>query len=144
MLNNKRFFTFHPTLFSKAILMRNHDPPTYLRNRIQAFRAAQNIIPDLRAELPDDCHSGGGAKRTYIEVKTVSGLSQWYLPVWGDRAVERRNTVIKRRLPQKQTRDTNQTDSGLVTQRLDQIGPIHPAHLVGLVRPVTWSTNWWP
>ena len=77
-------------LFSKAILMRNHDPPTYLRNRIQAFRAAQNIIPDLRAELPDDCHSGGGAKRTYIEVKTVSGLSQWYLPVWGDRAVERR------------------------------------------------------
>ena len=42
----------------------------------------------------------------YIEVKTVSGLSQWYLPVRGDRAVERRNTVIKRRLPRKQTRDT--------------------------------------
>ena len=43
-------------------------------NRNQAFRAAQTIIPDIRAELPDD--NGGGTKRTYIEVKTVSGLSQ--------------------------------------------------------------------
>ena len=56
------------------------------------------------AELLDD--SGGGTKRTYIEVKTVSGFSQWYFRVRGDRAVERRNTAIKRRLLWKQTRDT--------------------------------------
>ena len=43
-------------------------------NRNKAFRAALTIIPDIQAELPDD--SGEGTRRTYIEVKTVSSLSQ--------------------------------------------------------------------
>lgn len=42
-------------------------------NRNQAFRAAQAIRPDLRAEHPDN---NGGTKTTYLEVKTVSGMSQ--------------------------------------------------------------------
>ena len=68
--------------------------------------------------------------RTYIEVKTVSGLSQWYLPVRGDRAVERRDTAVKReykKAAMKADQRYYQTDSGPVTQRLVQIGPIHPA-----------------
>ena len=56
-------------------------------NRNQAFRAAQAIIPDIRAELPDN---NGGTKTTYIERKTVSGMSQWYHPVREGRAMERR------------------------------------------------------
>ena len=53
-------------------------------NRNQAFRAAEAIII---AELPDN---NGGTKTTYIERKTVSGLSQWYHPVREGRARERR------------------------------------------------------
>ena len=62
-------------------------------NRAQAFRAAQTIIPDLSVELPDAL---GGTTRHYVEVKTVSGLSRWYLPARGERAVERRNAAIHR------------------------------------------------
>jgi len=56
-------------------------------NRNQAFRAVQAIIPDIRAELPDN---NGGTKTTYIEVKTVSGMAQWYHPVREGRVMERR------------------------------------------------------
>ena len=62
-------------------------------NRAQAFRAAQTIIPDLSVELPDAL---GGTRRQYVEVKTVSGLTKWYLPARGERAVERRNMAITR------------------------------------------------
>ena len=56
----------------------------------QAFRAAQTIITDIRAELRE----GGVMKRNYIEVKNISGLSQRYLPVREDRAVRRRDIAI--------------------------------------------------
>ena len=65
--------------------------PQQPHNRAQAFRAAQTIIPDLRAELPD---SLGGTRREYLEVKTVSGLTRWYLPATGARAVEKRVLAI--------------------------------------------------
>ena len=47
----------------------------------------------LSVELPDAL---GGTTRHYVEVKTVSGLSRWYLPARGERAVERRNAAIHR------------------------------------------------
>ena len=53
-------------------------------NSNQAFRA---IIPDIRAELPDN---NGGNKTTYIEVKTLSEMSQWYHTVREVRAMETR------------------------------------------------------
>ena len=95
-------------------------------NRAQAFRAAQTIIPDIRAELPE----GGVMKRTYIEVKTVSGLSQWYLPVREDRAVKRRDIAVSKEYEtaaKKADQKYYNTDSGPITQRLVQIGPIYPA-----------------
>jgi hypothetical protein len=92
----------------------------------------------LRAELPDD---NGGTKTTYMEVKTVSGLSQWYHParrreqnpVRGTRAVERRELTIVKEY-EKAAKDNDQkyfkTDNGPITQRLGQIGPIFPAPFV--------------
>ena len=93
-------------------------------NRAEGFRAAQTIIPDIRAELPDEL---AGTRRTYMEVKTVSGLTRWYKPVRGERAVERRVLAITteytsaaRAADQKYY----QTDAGPITQRLHQISPI--------------------
>ena len=95
-------------------------------NRDQAFRAAQAIIPDLRVELPD---RGGGTKRTYMEVKTISG-QKWYHPVQGERAVARRALAIVREYSTN-AREADikyyGTESGPITRRLAQIGPIEPA-----------------
>ena len=44
---------------------------SFVTSIANAFRAAQTIIPDIRAELPDTL---GGTRREYLEVKTVSGL----------------------------------------------------------------------
>ena len=44
---------------------------------MQGHQARQYLIPDIRADLPD---AAFGTKRTYIEVKTVSGEG-WYQSV---------------------------------------------------------------
>ena len=90
-------------------------------NRLNAFRAAQTIIPDIRAELPDET---GGTRRRYLEVKTVSGLTKWYHPVRGERAVERRVLAIKQEYKTAAaTADQRYygTDTGPITQRLGQM-----------------------
>ena len=90
-------------------------------NRLNAFRAAQTIIPDIRAELPDET---GGTRREYLEVKTVSGLTKWYLPVRGERAVERRVLAINREYKTAAaTADQRYygTETGPISQRLSQI-----------------------
>ena len=46
-------------------------------NRVQGNQARQSIIPDIRADLPDP---ELGTKRTYLEIKTVSG-AKWYQSV---------------------------------------------------------------
>lgn len=93
-------------------------------NRAQGFRAAQTIIPDIRVELPDEA---SGTKRSYLEVKTVTGLSRWYNPVRGERAVERRVLAITQEYNsaarQADLRYYN-TEAGPITQRLAQISPI--------------------
>ena len=65
--------------------------PQQALNRVQQNQARQSIIPDIRADLP---HPTLGNKRTYIEIKTVSG-SKWYKLVRERRrAVERRVAAI--------------------------------------------------
>ena len=59
-------------------------------NRIQARQARDPLTPDLRVDLPNET---GNAARTYIELKTVSGLTKWYRNP-RVRAVERRVTEI--------------------------------------------------
>ena len=60
-------------------------------NRVQGNQARQSIIPDIRADLPDP---ELGTKRTYMEIKTVSG-AKWYQSVREKkRAVERRVAAI--------------------------------------------------
>ena len=93
-------------------------------NRAEGFRAAQTIIPDLRAELPD---AAAGTRRSYLEVKTVSGFTRWYNPVAGERAVERRVLAIEqeyRRAAKAADLKYYQTEAGPITQRLNQISPI--------------------
>ena len=93
-------------------------------NRAEGFRAAQTIIPDLRAELPDEA---AGTRRSYLEVKTVSGFTRWYNPVAGERAVERRVLAIEqeyRRAAKAADLKYYQTEAGPITQRLNQISPI--------------------
>ena len=90
-------------------------------NRAEAFRAAQTIIPDIRAELPDDL---GGTSRKYLEVKTVSGLTRWYLPVRGERAVERRTIAISQEYKTAASAADMkyyQTENGPISQRLNTI-----------------------
>jgi hypothetical protein len=70
--------------------------------------------------LPDD---NVGTKTTYMEVKTVSGMSQWYHParrreqhpVMGTRAVERRELAIAKEY-EKDAKENDQkyfnTDNG--------------------------------
>ena len=90
-------------------------------NRLNGFRAAQTIIPDIRAELPDEA---GGTRRQYLEVKTVSGLTKWYNPVRGERAVERRVLAIRKEYETAaKTADQRYygTDHGPICQRLSQI-----------------------
>ena len=55
-------------------------------NRVQARQARDPLTPDIRVDLPD---GAGATKRTYIEIKTCSGTSQWYRNP-RERAVERR------------------------------------------------------
>ena len=79
------------------------------------------IIPDIRAELPDEA---GGTRRQYLEVKTVSGLTKWYNPVRGERAVERRVLAIRKEYETAaKTADQRyyDTDHGPICQRLSQI-----------------------
>ena len=93
-------------------------------NRAEGFRAAQTIIPDIRAEMPDEL---AGTRRTYMEVKTVSGLTRWYKPVTGERAVERRVLAIGNEYSsaaKAADQKYYQTDAGPITQRLHQISPI--------------------
>ena len=93
-------------------------------NRAEAFRAAQTIIPDIRAELPDEL---GGTSRKYLEVKTVSGLSRWYLPVRGDRAVERRTLAIDQEYKNAASAADQKyynTNNGPISQRLNTISLI--------------------
>ena len=90
-------------------------------NRAEAFRAAQTIIPDIRAELPDEL---GGTSRKYLEVKTVSGMTRWYLPVRGERAVERRTIAISQEYKNAATAADQKyynTDNGPISQRLNTI-----------------------
>ena len=90
-------------------------------NRAEAFRAAQTIIPDIRAELPDDL---GVTSRKYLEIKTVSGLTRWYLPVRGERAVERRNIAIDQEYKSAASAADMkyyQTENGPISQRLNTI-----------------------
>ena len=92
-------------------------------NRAEGFRAAQTIIPDIRVELPDPA---AGTKRTYVEVKTVSGKT-WYHPVRGERAVERRVLAIGNEYSdaaRKADEKYYNTQAGPITQRLRQISPI--------------------
>ena len=95
-------------------------------NRIQAGQARQLMIPDIRADIPDE--TGGSTKSTLIEVKTVSGLTAWYLPVTAeDRAVEKRVKEITREYA-KEAKKADlkffKTENGPVTMRLAQVGPI--------------------
>ena len=61
---------------------------------------------------------------TYLEVKTVSGLSQWYhSPVREDRAVMKRDKAIKKEYEtaaKKADQWYFNTDCGSITQRLVQ------------------------
>ena len=55
-------------------------------NRVQARQARDPLTPDIRVDLPD---GAGTIARTYIEIKTCSGTSQWYRNP-REKAVERR------------------------------------------------------
>ena len=75
----------------------------------------------------------------------MSGLSQWYLPVREDRAVMKRDKAIKKEYEtaaKKADQRYFNTDSGPITQRLVQIGPILPASFGRLGKLETQYTNW--
>ena len=62
-----------------------------------------------------------------MEVKTVSGLTRWYIPVRGERAVERRVLATGNEYSAAaKAADVKyyQTEAGPITQRLHQISPI--------------------
>ena len=100
--------------------------PQQALNRVQQNQARQSIIPDIRADLPDHTI---GTKRTYIELKTVSG-AKWYQSVREKkRAVERRVAVIGEEYEANaKSADERYFDThngqGPVMRRLALIGPI--------------------
>ena len=95
-------------------------------NRVQAGQARQLLIPDIRADIPDT--TGGNTKSTLIEIKTVQGLTEWYLPVTSeDAAVEKRvKKTAKEYADGAKEADQKfyQMENGPVTMRLAQVGPI--------------------
>ena len=110
-------------------------------NRAEAFRASQTIIPDIRAELPDDL---GGTSKKCLEVKTVSGLSRWYLPVRGDRAVERRTLAIDQEYKNAASAADQRyynTNIGPISQRLNTLSLIGVS-FCRFGEPQTLSTSW--
>ena len=106
-------------------------------NRAEGFRAAQTIIPDLRAELPDEA---AGTRRSYLEVKTVSGFTRWYNPVAGERAVERRVLAIE----QEYRRAAKAAD---LKYYQTEAGPLgwshHPAPQPNLSHPRSCLWSFW-
>ena len=95
--------------------------PLYM---VQGHQARQSLIPDIRAEIPD---IELGTKRTYIEIKTVSG-DNWYQSVRDRvRGVEKRVKSIGEEY-NKNARNADIKyfggENGPVTRRLTQIGPI--------------------
>ena len=95
-------------------------------HRVQAGQARQLLIPDIRADIPDT--TGGNTKSTLIEIKTVQGLTEWYLPVTSeDKAVEKRVKKIRKEYADDaKAADQKffQKENGPVTMRLAQVGPI--------------------
>ena len=95
-------------------------------HRVQAGQVKQLMIPELRADVPDE--TGTSTKSTLIEIKTVQGLSEWYLPVTSElKAVEKRVKKITTEYAEgarKAALKYFNTASGTVTLRLAQVGPI--------------------
>lgn len=95
-------------------------------NRVEGFRARQSLIPDIRADLPDPAL---GTRRTYIEVKTISGGS-WYQSVREKkRGVERRESVIANEYKDNARKADRryfevEDGHGPVSRRLAEVGPI--------------------
>ena len=117
--------------------------PQQPHNRVNAFRAAQTIIPNIRSELPDTV---GGLRREYVEVKTVSsspsGITRPRVPV--------RWRSGRWRLAPSTGRPPSQLTSGTTTWRKDPSasGSPHSSSpapaLGGLVNVRTRSSSWWP
>ena len=95
-------------------------------NRVEEYKARQSLIPDIRADLPDQAV---GTRRTYLELKTVSGAT-WYQSVRErKRAVERRVAVIGSEYEDKAKKADRRyfgvnDGSGPVASRLAEVGPI--------------------